>query len=155
MWTLVLEKKAGELGIIPIMKYSVHSMPPVSPQKGQTQRMETSGTNGETAGPKVCLHHWKLFTEARNWIGPLHNFSIGCHGIFLSDSVGQLKGRSDEHRSVALLPQKIPLDENNPSWGIRKHFYAKVSPTPCIYLTPHQTGADNRTDPPTDRPFNG
>ena len=53
------------------------------------------------------IYHWKLFTEARDRIVRLQHFfgrtpwsfSIGFHL-----SVGQLKGRSKEYRSVALPP---------------------------------------------------
>ena len=52
----------------------------------------------------VRWHHWKLFTEARYRIGPLHNFSIGCRGIFRSDSVGRSVGWRVGQMSVGPLP---------------------------------------------------
>ena len=52
----------------------------------------------------VRWHHWKLITEARNWIGPLHNFSIRCLSIFRSDSIGWSVGWRVGQMSVGPLP---------------------------------------------------
>ena len=67
----------------------------------------------------VRWHHWKLFTKARNRIGPLHNFSIRCRVIFRSDSVGWSVGWRVGEMSIGPLPC-LPAqarDERNSARG--------------------------------------
>ena len=88
----------------------------------------------------------KNFTEARDRIGPLHNFSIGCRGIFRSDSVGRsvgrLKGRSDERRSIAYIHVLVVIYPFNIGYDLDLASYLVAGPDHNLPLDNGHVGHD-------------